>query len=301
MRHINILFSGAKVLRVKDKNLQIIDADGRIFMYPLEDINAVVIENRDILLSGHIISACADNCIALFTCDSKFTPNGILLPFNTHFNKTKVLQLQLNASRPLAKRLWQALIRQKIQNQALCLAEHGKDGVEELKDLVKEVQIGDTGNVEAIAARKYFLHLLGNDFGRRDDSFVNACLNYVYAVLRGTISRTLCAYGFEPCVGLAHSNSLNAFNLSDDFIEPFRPIGDLLALSIKKGDDENLQTQHKQELLKIFQTACLVNGQVCSVVYAIEKLVQSFKQSLEEGEILLELPKLVPLRQVKYE
>jgi len=301
MRHINILFSKARVLRIKDKNLQIIDTNGQSFMYPIEDINSFVIENRDMSLSGHVISTCADNGIAVFTCDSKFTPNGILLPYNTHFNKTKVLQQQLNAPKPLNKRLWQALIRQKIANQAECLFECGKDGVEDIKALVKEVQSGDTSNVEAIAARKYFINLMGSEFARRVEDFTNSCLNYVYAILRGTIARTLCAYGLEPCIGLAHSNNLNAFNLADDFIEPFRPVGDLLALSIKKGATENLETIHKQELLKIFQTAVAVNGQVCTVVYAIEKLVQSFKSSLENEEVLLELPKLVPLKYLKYE
>ena len=184
------------------------------------------------------------------------------------------------------------------------------DGAAELQQLAKEVHSGDANNVEAVAARKYFLSLFGRGFTRENESFANACLNYVYAILRGTIARAISVYGFEPSIGLNHASSLNAFNLADDLIEPFRPVGDLLALSIIDKEpplflDENgfalLQTEHKKELLKIFQTACNVIGQVCSTNYAIEKLVQSLKQTMQEQELLLDLPQILPLRQVRYE
>jgi len=310
MRYINILFTKARVLTIKDNRLQIIDSEGQLKHYPLEDINSLVLEHRQMSLSARVLSECAAHGIALFVCDDKFTPNGVLTPFNSHFQKPKIMQLQLSTPKPLQKRVWQALIRQKIKNHASVLDLYFKDGASELKDLAKEVHSGDTGNVEAIAARKYFISLFGKGFTRESEIFANACLNYVYAVLRGTIARALVVYGFEPSLGLNHASSLNAFNLADDLIEPFRPIGDLLAYSLIEKEppsflDENgfalLQTEHKKELLKIFQTGCSVHGQVCSINYAIEKLVQSLKQTMQEQEVLLDLPQIIPLRQVRYE
>jgi CRISPR/Cas system-associated endonuclease Cas1 len=37
--------------------------------------------------------------------------------------------------------------------------------------------------------------------------------------VRGAIARDLCAYGFEPALGIHHHNELNAFNLADDLID----------------------------------------------------------------------------------
>ena len=301
MRYINILFSQARVIRIKDNRLQIIDNDGQSFLYPLEDINCMMLENRTMSVSVRLLSECAKHGIAVFCCDEKHMPSGIFTPFNTHYQKPKVLKMQLDAAKPLQKRLWQALIRQKIKNQSEVLFLSERDGADELRELSKQVHSGDTGNIEAVAARKYFIKLFDHGFSRDQENFANACLNYTYAILRGAIARTLVAYGFEPSLGLNHASSLNAFNLADDLIEPFRPVADLLALSIRQGECESLTTANKQDCLRIFQTACLLNGQVCSVNYAIEKLVQSLKQSLDSSEVLLDLPQIIKLHQVRYE
>lgn len=37
------------------------------------------------------------------------------------------------------------------------------------------------------------------------------------------------AVGFHPTFGIHHDSQLNAFNLADDLIEPYRPLVDLVA------------------------------------------------------------------------
>jgi len=54
-------------------------------------------------------------------------------------------------------------------------------------------------------------------------------LNYGYSVVRSAIVRSLVSTGFHPTFGIHHDNQLNAFNLADDLIEPWRPRVDLVA------------------------------------------------------------------------
>ena len=67
-------------------------------------------------------------------------------------------------------------------------------------------------------------------FSRQKNCFYNAALNYGYAIIRASIARTLCCFGFLPAFGLCHQNELNSFNLADDIIEPYRPLVDAYVL-----------------------------------------------------------------------
>jgi CRISPR-associated protein Cas1 len=43
------------------------------------------------------------------------------------------------------------------------------------------------------------------------------------------VARSLVASGLLPAFGIMHAGAGNAFNLADDFLEPFRPFVDVLA------------------------------------------------------------------------
>ena len=94
-----------------------------------------------------------------------------------------------------------------------------------LKSIAKEVLSGDTSNRESVAAGAYFKALL-SEGNRRRGPFVSA-LDYGYMVLRAGVGRAAVGGGWLVSRGIHHSNSLNAFNLVDDLIEPFRPVVDL--------------------------------------------------------------------------
>ena len=49
-----------------------------------------------------------------------------------------------------------------------------------LSSYVSEIEVGDTTNREAHAAKVYFNALFGRDFSRSDDHIINAALNYGY-------------------------------------------------------------------------------------------------------------------------
>lgn len=61
-----------------------------------------------------------------------------------------------------------------------------------LLELHKQVNSGDTANVEAVAASIYFKLLFGRDFGRQKECGINACLNYGYKMLQYSVYARLC-------------------------------------------------------------------------------------------------------------
>ncbi len=76
-------------------------------------------------------------------------------------------------------------------------------------------------------ASKHYFSYYHEGFNRRTEDPINSRLKYGYAVVRSAIARKLVATGFHPTFGIHHDSQLNAFNLADDLIEPYRAIVDL--------------------------------------------------------------------------
>lgn len=268
---------------------------------PLEDIDALLLENRQSTLTAAALSRLGESGCALFVCDERHMPCAVLQPFCSHSRASAVLDLQLGASLPLKKRLWQAITVRKIENQAACLAQQGdREGEAKLRTMAKSVRSGDTGNVEAAAAAAYFPRLFGPDFTRQGEDSRNAPLNYGYAILRGCIARELAVHGFLPSLGLHHASELNAFNLADDLIEPFRAAVDLL-VAASFTENEPLTPAGKRLLFTVLQLDILSGGQHHSLSYAVARLVESLARSLRSGKCELMLPELLPLAPHRYE
>jgi CRISP-associated protein Cas1 len=194
---------------------------------PFEDIAIIVLNHREIQLTHPVLSACADYGISLYATGDNHQPNGVFLPFLAHSRTTRLMRKQMDIPRPLAKQAWASIVRRKIENQAAVLRFCAKNGVDRMDSYARRVRSGDTENLEGQAAAFYFTQLFGQGFYRAEERWVNAALDYGYAVLRGAIARGLVAHGMHPPIGLFHASEQNAFNLADDLIEPFRPLVDL--------------------------------------------------------------------------
>lgn len=206
----------------------VIDQDDGPARLPLEDIAWLILDTRQVSVTGSLLSACADSGIAMIVPDAKHHPSGVLLPFHAHHAQAHVAHQQIALTAPLKKRLWQHIVRTKINNQATALTRSERDGAAALRAMATQVKSGDPANVEARAARFYWQNLF-DDFRRGDDpDRRNSLLNYGYAVLRAAIARACVAHGLLPAFGLHHASKTNAFNLVDDLIEPFRPLVDVM-------------------------------------------------------------------------
>ena len=235
---------------------------------PLEDIAVIVVESREVVITAPLLSACAQNGITLLTCDEQFLPCGQWLPFAQYHRSLKILRQQMNMTQPQKKQLWQQIVKQKIRNQAWMLDYSGHDIASgRLNALADEVKSGDKGYAEGQAAALYFPLLFGDAFTRSSESGINACLNYGYSIIRSAVARALVQYGFLPALGLHHRSELNPFNLADDFIEPYRPIVDLLAYEhlSSGGLKDTLTPEFKRKLIELLCHQILLDKQKYSV------------------------------------
>ena len=112
-----VVISKPALLRYKTKGIVVEQDEGRS-SFPLEDIACLIIDNPQITITGQLLSACADNCIAVISVDDTHTPNGLFLPYLPHSRALKVMRMQLAISLPHKKRIWQYIIKQKLLNQS---------------------------------------------------------------------------------------------------------------------------------------------------------------------------------------
>ena len=301
MAYKNVFIGTERRIRVAQNQLFIDEVS-----IPLEDINSVMIENRQCSVSSYALSEFSKYGIATYICDEKHLPAGVLVPINRHSRYLEHIDLQLAASKPLLKRIWQTIIIGKITNQSRCLQYAGKENGDRLQLMVSRVQSGDKVNTEARAAALYFRSLFGRDFVRRDDSLINAALNYGYSIIRGNIARSTTSYGFEPCLGINHSSNLNQFNLVDDFIECYRPLVDLFVFTnftVDNAEDveEELSPDMKKRLFGLLNYDVMINGGLYTVASSINLFISSYLRSLMKKENLLQVPELIGLREHRYE
>lgn len=72
------------------------------------------------------------------------------------------MRRQLEASKPLGKRLWQARVRARIPQQQNVLEPRQAPG-DDYPELARKVRSGARDNAEAQAARRYWPRLFGTD------------------------------------------------------------------------------------------------------------------------------------------
>ena len=294
----SIIISKPSKISLKNHNFLYSPNDGEDVVVPIIDISVIILETPQVTITSALLSRMAEENILVFSCDKKHTPNGIFTPFHQHSRFSLMVHLQTKWSEPFKKRLWQYIIKQKITNQAVVLKNIGqKIEYEELINIQKRVSSGDSENLEAQAAKLYFAYLF-KDFIRRDISdWRNSALNYGYSIVRGLIARDLSASGLIPAIGLHHKNQLNAFNLADDLIEPFRAFIDIEVYNLVKEKNipkiHELTFEHKIKLVELLQKSILINDEKTTLLNSSSILVNSLVNATKENDFTyLKLPRL---------
>ena len=249
-------------------------------------------------MSANLLSELAVNNVATIICDTSHIPCTIVTPLSQHSRQSKVTQMQIAMSQPLRKNLWQAIVKQKIVNQAAVLSKFDCDETAgKLIKLTTEVRSGDTTNRESIAARLYFADLF-DDATRRKPTWYNSALNYTYAIVRSVVARSIAARGLVPSLGLFHHSELNSFNLADDVIEPYRPFVDDYVLSVISirhvGDigDSSLTKEDRHLAIDILNNYVMINNKQFTVRDAVDITVESLVRAIKDGMATkLELPR----------
>ncbi|HWR35886.1 MAG TPA: type II CRISPR-associated endonuclease Cas1 [Clostridia bacterium] len=194
---------------------------------PLSELAVVLVAHPRVTLTQAVLSRIANNGGSVVTIDDAFLPASMLLPLQAHYIQSERFAKQTQMSTPLRKRLWKKIVQAKIRAQGALLKElHGDDGG--LVPMSARVQSGDRGNLESVAARRYWPLVFGNPKFRRGGigPDQNRHLDYGYTVLRALTARALCAAGLHPSIGIWHENRYDPFSLAADVMEPFRPVVD---------------------------------------------------------------------------
>jgi CRISP-associated protein Cas1 len=291
-----------KPARLSLANGQLVVEQDAITRVALEDIGWIIIDDPRITLTAKLLSACMTAGIALVVTDDRHTPSGIALPFHSHHRQAAIASTQLAASVPLKKRLWQSIIRAKIENQSACLAGFNREDAAKVAAMGQRVGSGDPENTEARAARAYWSALFADFIRSDEDDRRNKMLNYGYAVMRAGVARALVAAGFMPCVGLHHASDTNGFNLADDIIEPFRPFVDVAVfqrLGAAAPADTDLSLEDRRAMAGVLLHEARINDEVMTLLAATEAVASSLLRAIEAGSHgKLVLPRLIiPVRE----
>ncbi len=288
-RVIEIASEGQHLAR--QRGLMTVSCNGaEIGRVPLDDIGVLLCNARGLTYSNDLLVELAQRSASVVLCGSNYLPVAWLWPLEGHHIQALRMRCQLEASLPLRKRLWQAVVRAKIGQQKLTLATLGKSGGG-LDDLARRVKSGDPDNMEAQAARRYWPLLFGPDFQReRFGEMPNPLLNYGYTVLRAATARAVAAAGLHPSLGIHHHNRYDAMCLVDDLMEPFRPAVDYTVVRLVESGCAEVTPEAKRTLVGVLAADMRTERGTTPLETCLERAAQSLAQSFEDRCPLLTFP-----------
>lgn len=273
------LFFGSKCSLTTKYEQILVKTETRETTVPIEDVGFVVVEHQESYISMPLLAKLAENNVAVIFCNKKHMPTSMLLNLESHHLQQEIFRNQIQASEPLKKQLWQQIVKNKINNQAVLLQKVGQENTP-LTYYASKVLCGDTDNREGVAAAYYWKHLFDFEFKReRFGEFPNLFLNYGYIVLRAAVARALSGSGLLCTLGIHHHNKYNAFCLADDIMEPYRPLVDAKILEILKHyNEEELTTPIKAELLKVLTETVYFKDTKSPLMVALSTTASSLQQ-----------------------
>jgi CRISPR-associated protein Cas1 len=257
---------------------------------PLDDIAALIANAHGLSYTNNLLVALAERGAPFVLCGANHNVAGMLWPMEGHHQQAHRFEAQIACTLPTRKKLWAAIVKSKLLNQAAVLQATGTPHAP-VQALVKQVRSGDPDNLEAQGARKYWSLLMGSLF-RRDQQAdgVNALLNYGYTVLRAATARAVVAAGLHPSLGLHHSHDNNAMRLVDDLMEPFRPVIDLTVWQLQNSGPCVISPDTKRALVQSLYQDLETNAGRTPVLVAVQKLAISLAQVQLGERKALDLP-----------
>ena len=273
--HLSLYLDNIKINKIDDE-----------ILIPLSDIHSIIIDNYKTTLSIQLINAIVNFKINLVTCDLEHMPNSITTSLLSHHMTLDVQRKQLAWSQKQKDIAHNIIVKNKIYNQRMLLEfiKSEEETINKLKGFEEEVVDGDAYNREGLSAKMYFRCVFGKNFIRFNDDVINAGLNYGYAVLRSQISRTLVSKGLNTAFGIFHKGPQNNFNLSDDFIEPFRPIIDYYVYLTLK-EEKIFQKQHRLDLVKQTTKKMFIDQNRQTIFNTMNIFIDSILSFFETGNI----------------
>jgi CRISPR-associated protein Cas1 len=319
-------------LSVKNDQLLVNRGEAVAGSIPCEDIGMVVVDHPQAGYSHGALSRLAEFGAVVVICGRNHMPQALLLPMADHTEVAWRLREQIEAAKPVQKRIWRQIVRAKILGQAANLSAGGA-ARRKLARMADEVRSGDPENMESQAARLYWSAWLmdpnadddpqvgaageGGVDGEEgaiaaarawlaqpaeaelerfrrdtDGDGLNALLNYGYAIIRASVARAIVSAGLHPALGIQHKNRSNAFCLADDLMEPLRPMVDRRARALWWAGARELDRATKQGLLELVADEVAFGDESGPLMVVLPRYVASFVRCLRREADELETPRL---------
>ena len=248
----------------------------------LGEIYMVIVENTAVSLTAVLLNELVKNKIKVVFCDEKRNPSSELIQYYGSHDTSLKYKNQLEWSKESKERIWTRIVYEKIFNQMQFLKKLNKEEYRLLEQYLSELEWNDSSNREGFAAKVYFNAIYGMDFTRNKECFINAALDYGYSIILSAFNREIVASGYFTQLGLCHRNPFNKFNLSSDFMEPFRILVDEEVYNLE-GTEFN--KDHKNKLINILNKTVIIDDKNQTVVNAIKIYCRSLFSALAENDL----------------
>ena len=265
---------------------------------PIEDLEMLVLDNKQITITQGLLTALVENNTAIITCDNRNMPSGLLYPLVGNCIQEERYEYQIELSQARKDLAWRLVVERKVKNQAKVLELCDCENYRALEEYCKSVKDGDRTNIEARAASVYWKSLFKDtaypDFTRsRDGNPPNNLLNYGYAIIRALVAKALISTGLLPTLGIHHKNRYNPFCLADDMMEPYRPYVDSLVYEIVADGSESIYeitSELKRRLLTLPSVSVIIGNRKTSILQATSQTAASLLSFLKNERNDIELP-----------
>src|SRR5699024_1105728 len=104
-------------------NHLVIHADETVTVH-LAEIGQLIIENPNIVLTGHIINALSTHKVMTVICNEKHLPHSHINLVHGHFRQAQMIQKQMNWKKERKATLWKKIVQHKIINQQAVLRDY---------------------------------------------------------------------------------------------------------------------------------------------------------------------------------
>ncbi|MDO5708053.1 MAG: type II CRISPR-associated endonuclease Cas1 [Andreesenia angusta] len=276
-----VVISSRSKLDLRYDNL-IIRTEDKVMNINISEISTLVLESTAISLTVALLSKLIDKKVKVVFCDNKRDPISELIPYYGRYDSSLKIKKQIIWNKNIKAKVWQEIIRDKIQKQAINLIKNGKPNFDLLLKYAEEVKINDKTNREGHAAKVYFNSLYGNDFCRDNENATNSALNYGYKIILSFFNRELSSLGYLTQLGIFHSNQFNHFNLSSDLMEPFRVLVDDL---VYRESFKSFGTNEKRIIQKLHERKLTIDGKKQFLPNSIQIYTKSVINAIESDDI----------------
>ena len=247
----------------------------------LSEIDTIIVDSISVSISAYLLKELADNKINIIFCDEKHNPFGEVVPYYSRHKTSKMIKEQIKWKLTDKDKLWGEIVKNKIINQAMLLKKVRSAKSKLILSYIDDVVDGDKTNREGHAAKVYFNALFGNDFVRNSDDYINAALNYGYAILLSTINKEIIINGYLTQLGIHHKNEFNEFNLTCDLMEPFRVVIDNF---VYYNQERKFDTEYKLDIVNILNGTFKYQGKNYTLKDIIKMFVKSTLESVNNLE-----------------